>query len=80
MRRQKRLIQSIIFPLAICALFLANAFAAAAAAEHIRFKVGVSDALAHEPVSGRLLIFMTSQAKTLEMIGPDFLNPRNVEE
>jgi enterochelin esterase-like enzyme len=77
MRRQKRLIQSIIFSLAFCALVLANAFAAVAA-EHIRFKVGVSNALAHEPVSGRLLIFMTSRAKTTEMIEPDFLNPRSV--
>jgi hypothetical protein len=31
MRRQKRFIQSIIFSLAVCALVLANAFAAAAA-------------------------------------------------
>jgi enterochelin esterase-like enzyme len=77
MRRQKRLVQSIIFSLAVCALVLANAFNATAA-ERIRFRVGISPALAPQPVSGRLLIFMTSQAKKMEMIEPDFLNPRSV--
>jgi enterochelin esterase-like enzyme len=76
-REQKRLSRSIVFAFAVCVLALANAFAATAA-ERIRFKVGISAALAVEPVSGRLLIFMTSQAKTMEMIEPDFLNPRSV--
>jgi enterochelin esterase-like enzyme len=77
MRRQKPLVQPVIFSLAICALTLANAFNATAA-EGIRFKVGVIPAQAYQPVSGRLLIFMTSQAKPMEMIAPDFLNPRSV--
>jgi S-formylglutathione hydrolase FrmB len=77
MRMQKRLIRPTIFSLAICALFLANAFPATAA-ERIRFKIGISDTLAQGAVSGRLLIFMTSQAKTAEMLEPDFLNPRSV--
>src|SRR5256714_5641588 len=77
MRRQKRFIQSSIFTLAICALACANAFTVTAAGR-IRFKVGINAALASAPVSGRLLIFMTNQAKPLEMIEPDFLNPRSV--
>jgi hypothetical protein len=77
MRRQKRFIRSTIFTLAICALAFANAFTATAAGR-IRFKVGINAALASAPVSGRLLIFMTNQAKPLEMIEPDFLNPRSV--
>lgn len=79
MRRQKRFIQSTIFAFAVCAFALANALAATAA-ERIRFKVGISAALAPEPVSGRLLIFMANNqtTTTIEMIEPDFLNPRNV--
>jgi pimeloyl-ACP methyl ester carboxylesterase len=77
MRRQKRFIQSTIFALALCASVFLNA-SSAASAEHIRFKVGVSPTIAYQPVSGRLLIFMTNQAQSLKMIEPDFLNPRSV--
>jgi enterochelin esterase-like enzyme len=77
MRRQKRFIRSTIFTLTILAFTLINV-CTATAAERIRFKVNINAALAGEPVSGRLLIFMTSQPKTLEMIEPDFLNPRSV--
>src|SRR5436305_8255583 len=73
MRRQRLSIKSIIFALATLAVFSAQA-----AAEHLKFKVGVGSTLSSEPVSGRLLIFMTSQEKPLEMIEPDFLNPRAV--
>ncbi|MDQ2976746.1 MAG: esterase family protein [Acidobacteriota bacterium] len=51
------------------------------AAERIRFQIGIDTALfqnAKQPVSGRLLIFMTNQATPLEMIEPDFLDPRSV--
>ncbi|PYS46953.1 MAG: enterochelin esterase [Acidobacteria bacterium] len=77
MRRQKRFIQSIIFALLISAFALAHV-SGATAAERIRFKIDVAPALSSEPLSGRLLIFMTNQTKTLEMIEPDFLNPRSV--
>src|SRR2546421_11338753 len=77
MRRQKRFIQSIIFALLISAFSLAHA-SRALAAERIRSKIDVAPALAPTPLSGRLLIFMTNQTKPLEMIEPDFLNPRSV--
>src|SRR5260370_157020 len=48
------------------------------AGERIRFQIGIDSALAPQPVSGRLLIFMTAQTKPLEVIEPDFLNPRSV--
>src|SRR5437763_1939573 len=74
MRRQKLSVTSIIFALAACAFLSAQA----CAAEHLKFKVGINGGLASGPVSGRLLIFMTSADKALEMIEPDFLNPRSV--
>src|SRR5918911_4935952 len=77
MRKQKPFVQSIIFSLFLCALALADAFNATAA-ERISFKVDVSAVHAYQPVSGRLLIFMTAQTKPLKFIGPDFLNPRSV--
>lgn len=77
MGRQKRFIQSTILAFAILAFALTSA-STATAAERIRFKVGINPALGAEPVSGRLLIFMTAQPKALEMIEPDFLNPRSV--
>ena len=51
------------------------------AAERIRFQIGIDSAtfqMAKQPVSGRLLVFMTNQTKPFEMIEPDFLNPRAV--
>ncbi len=49
------------------------------AAEPIRFKVGLDPSLGQsQPVSGRLLIFMTANQKPLETIEPDFLNPQSV--
>jgi enterochelin esterase-like enzyme len=74
MRRQKLSVKSIVFALAACAFLSAPA----CAAEHLKFKVGINGGLASGPVSGRLLIFMTSEDKSLEMIEPDFLNPRSV--
>lgn len=77
MRRQKPSIKAIIF------VFVVLGFASAprppaSAAERIRFRVSINAALAPGAVSGRLLIFMTSQTKPSEMIEPDFLNPRDV--
>jgi hypothetical protein len=77
MRRHKPLVQSIIFSLAVCALALNSAFNATAA-ERIHFRVGISAAHASQPVSGRLLIFMTAQTKPLKFINPELLNPRSV--
>src|SRR3954470_4592946 len=74
MRRQRLSIKSLIFFVVALALFSAHA----AATEHLRFKVSLGNTLSSGPVSGRLLIFMTSQTKPLEMIEPDFLNPRAV--
>jgi enterochelin esterase-like enzyme len=77
MRKQQRFIHTAFFSLALCALALLNAHLAMAAGR-IRFQVSVNAALASEPVSGRLLIFMTNETKPVEMIEPDFLNPRSV--
>src|SRR4051795_6532295 len=74
MRRQKLSVTSIVFALVACAFLSVHA----CAAEHLKLKVGVGGGLASGPVSGRLLIFMTSADKALEMIEPDFLNPRAV--
>jgi enterochelin esterase-like enzyme len=72
----KKHLFSLISSLALIALFQTAAFAA----EHLSFEIAIDPAIVERqrPISGRLLIFMTSQAKTLEMIEPDFLEPRNV--
>ncbi|MEP6920598.1 MAG: alpha/beta hydrolase-fold protein [bacterium] len=48
------------------------------AADRIRFEVALDPSLAPQPVSGRLLIFFTSNPNDVEVIEPDFLNPRSV--
>ena len=48
------------------------------AADRIRFEVAIDPTLASQPVSGRLLIFFTGNPNALEVIEPDFLNPRSV--
>jgi S-formylglutathione hydrolase FrmB len=40
-----------------------------------RFKINLDSQLSKEPLSGRLLIFMTNNPKPAEMIEPDFTNP-----
>lgn len=46
------------------------------AADAVRFKVKIDDSIArNQPVSGRLLIFMTESVKPLETISPDLENP-----
>src|SRR3954467_4012208 len=49
-----------------------------ASAQTVRFKVNVDGSLAKEPLSGRLLIFMTNNPKPLDGIEPDFMNPEAV--
>ena len=66
---------SLLLAFVIC--FLAQI--ASAAAAPLRFKVGIDPSLGQtQPVSGRLLIFMTANQKPLETIAPDFLNPQSV--
>ncbi|HEY3025496.1 MAG TPA: alpha/beta hydrolase-fold protein [Pyrinomonadaceae bacterium] len=77
MSRQRRSITAIIFAFAVFA-FASAQRTHAHAAERIRFRVSINAALAPEPVSGRLLIFMTTKTTRLEMIEPDFLNPSSV--
>ena len=45
-----------------------------------RFKINLDPSLAaaSEPLSGRLLIFMTNETKPLEMIAPNYMNPEAV--
>ncbi len=50
----------------------------AISAQTIHFKIKVDPSVAKEPLSGRLLIFMTNNPKPLEMIGTDFTNPNAV--
>jgi hypothetical protein len=63
--------------LIVAAFFLCQG---ASAAEKVRFKVKFDSSLAqaNQTLSGRLLIFMTNQAKPSEMIEPDFQNPNAV--
>ena len=73
----KRYYYSLALFLGLIAFFQTNT----SAAERIRFQIGIDAAtfqMAKQPVSGRLLVFMTNQTKTFEMIEPDFLNPRAV--
>ena len=75
MKKQRYLFLALFVALIVSAL--TNA-AAVSAAERIRFEISIDAALVQQPVSGRLLIFMTSQTKALEVVQPDFLNPRSV--
>jgi enterochelin esterase-like enzyme len=47
-------------------------------ADHLRFEIRIDPALGRSGVSGRLLIFMTSRTGPLDVIEPDFLDPRSV--
>lgn len=62
----------------IIALHASAAAAHTVAAERIRFRVNVAPGLEQQPLSGRLLIFMTQQTKPLEIIEQDFLDPKSV--
>jgi len=54
------------------------ASAGARLAQGARFRISVDPSVAKAPLSGRLLIFMTSNPKPLENIEPDFTNPNAV--
>src|SRR5207244_1716042 len=69
------------FSLALFVVLIAFFQIHISAAERIRFQIGIDSAtfqMAKQPVSGRLLVFMTNQTRPFEMIEPDFLNPRAV--
>jgi len=69
------------FSLALLVPLIAFSQVDVSAAERIRFQIVIDAALfqnVKQPVSGRLLVFMTNQTQPLEMIEPDFLNPRSV--
>ena len=63
-------------------LFIATSFfcSLASAAEPVRFKIKVESSLiqANQSLSGRLLVFMTTETKPLEMISPSIRNPNAV--
>src|SRR5437867_4270889 len=75
MKKQRYLFLTLSVALIVGAL--TNA-AVVSAAERIRFEISIDAALVQQPVSGRLLIFMTSQTRPLTVIQPDFLNPRSI--
>jgi enterochelin esterase-like enzyme len=62
----------------LSAFFVFFVFLQAQAAETTRFKIKVDSSINQQPLSGRLLIFMTAQTKPLEAIEPDFTNPNAV--
>jgi enterochelin esterase-like enzyme len=63
---------------ALAAVVLAASISVAAASP-VHFKVTVDpSAASSEPISGRLLIFMTRSEKALESIEPDFMDPNAV--
>ncbi len=66
------------FSLALFLALIALSSVNICAAERLRFRIGLDPALATQPVSGRLLIFMTNQTNAREVIAPDFVNPRAV--
>src|SRR6478672_5439205 len=64
------------FCLALC--LLTASFAGAHAATHFRVSIDSTVVPNGQPVSGRLLIFMTKNDKPLATIEPDFTNPNAV--
>lgn len=60
------------------ALSFALCLVAAVSAQSVHFKINVDSSVAKQPLSGRLLIFMTNNPKPLEEIEPDFMNPNAV--
>ena len=64
---------SFLLCVALCASFVE-----ARGAVHFRVTLEASLATGGQPISGRLLIFMTKSDKPLDMIGVDFTNPNAV--
>ena len=60
------------------AALIAISVATASASVHFKVKLDSSKANGDEPISGRLLIFMTKSDKPLDMINIDFTNPNAV--
>lgn len=58
--------------------FVCLSSVSALASTHFKVSLDSSIANGNEPVSGRLLIFMTKSDKPLQMIQPDFTNPNAV--
>lgn len=70
--KQSRLLYlPLLFILALPALTFAQNQVAPANAP-LRFKVELASALSAEPVSGRLLIFMTKSTEAMEVVQPSF--------
>src|SRR5436190_24027300 len=60
-------------------LLLLLVASAAYAAEPIKFSVSIDSAAAHEPISGRLLIFMKKDdGKSSNIFEPDYTDPNAV--
>lgn len=70
----------LLFRLIAISAFLFFAFSIAGAADgvHFRIKVDPSVVKAGQPLSGRLLIFMTRDMKPVQIIDPDYMNPNAV--
>ncbi len=52
--------------------------AGALAQEPVRFRITVAPEIADQPVSGRLIVFMTQEAPTGKLLGPDPFDPSKV--
>ncbi|MEP6902670.1 MAG: alpha/beta hydrolase-fold protein [Actinomycetota bacterium] len=59
-------------------IFFAFLQISAVSAQTVHFKITLNSSVSKEPLSGRLLIFMTNNPKPLEEIEPDFMNPNAV--
>src|SRR6185369_17851747 len=63
----------------LCLILFFALTSTASSAASVHFKIALDAAVAGaDPVSGRLLIFMTRSDKPQEMIGPDFTDPNAV--
>src|SRR4030095_16442298 len=75
--RQRRVIGLLIIALTLSATSGSRA-SAVASEGHLRFRVTLAPGSSESVLSGRLLIFMTQSDKPLEIIRPDFFNPKSV--
>src|SRR5262245_18321279 len=76
--RQRRVIGLLIIALTLSATTSGSRASAAASEGRLRFRVGLAPGGNESVLSGRLLIFMTQSDKPLEIITPNFLNPKSV--
>src|SRR5262249_24662359 len=75
--RQRRVIGLLIIALTLSTTSGARAVAVASEGR-LRFRVGLAPGASESVLSGRLLIFMTQSDKPLEIITPQFFNPKSV--